>query len=117
MIRGITEAIGDGAAGTTLGTMADTGEATRGILTMPDGTEDGIRIGAITTMDPHMARDSVLNTVTGEGTGCTSLVMRPKDAKEYSQEGRRQPEGASAQAAASAEVRQAPARHEVYQAQ
>lgn len=59
MIRGTTE---DGGDSMTLGTITDggadigAGTAARHIIIMPDGTEDGIRTGDITTA-PDTDRD------------------------------------------------------------
>lgn len=119
MIRGITEAIGDGAAGTTHGITEDIGVATRGIRTTQDGTADGIRIGAITIIITTMVRDTAPDTDMdmAAGTESTFRVMRQKAETGYSQEGQRQQGGVWAQAAASAEAQAAAAaRQEAYQA-
>lgn len=100
MIRGTTAHTGAGAAGTTHGITEATGAVTHGILTTPDGTEDGIRTGVIITI--ITVRDMVRGTDTdmAEETGYTSRAMRPKDARGCSPAGRRQQDAGSAQAAA-----------------
>ena len=62
-----------GTAGTTHGTTEDTGEyIIHGIRTMPDGTEDGIRIG-----DTAMARDMDTEAISQAGFH-TVHAMRPR---------------------------------------
>ena len=68
MIRSTT---GDSGAGTVHGTIPDIG-AIHGIRTMPDGTEDGIRIG-----DTAMVRDMDTEAISQAGFH-TAHDMRPR---------------------------------------